>query len=140
MSESYDWVDCSLFLMFAHAHMTDWDLADEELQVIKEKTDIFVSAQAGEGQMYTTLDVDNKMKKAFDWYNDAQSGTDEELVSKVAEVATFLKNQEWFNPTFAQSMIDFLAEISEADGVINDNEKGNLDNLAQHWGVTSPIS
>ena len=30
----YDWVDCALFLMFAHAHMTDWELSEEELEVI----------------------------------------------------------------------------------------------------------
>ena len=33
----YDWVDCALFLMFAHAHMTDWELSEEELEVIEKK-------------------------------------------------------------------------------------------------------
>ena len=54
------------------------------------------------------------------------------------QVAEFLKNQEWFNPTFAQSTVDMLGEISHADGV-NDNEKTNLKNLAEYWGVVPPL-
>ena len=54
------------------------------------------------------------------------------------KISEFLKNQEWFNPTFAQSLVDMLGDISKADNV-NENEKGNLRNLAEFWGVKSPI-
>ena len=48
--------------MFAHAHMTDWDLADEELQVIKEKTDIFVDDELVTEELEALLDKISKKK------------------------------------------------------------------------------
>ena len=53
--DGHDWVDCALFLMFAHAHMTDWELSEEELEVIEKKTETFVSHITGEGKIFTEL-------------------------------------------------------------------------------------
>tara|TARA_B110000444_G_C18763921_1_gene558976 strand:+ start:76 stop:1197 length:1122 start_codon:yes stop_codon:yes gene_type:complete len=133
-----DWVDCSIYLMFAQAHMTDWDLTENEIKVITEKAEIYVSHLAGEGMPYSDLDIKKKMKKAFNNYNKSLEGSDEELLADVRKISEFLKNQEWFNPTFAQSLVDMLGDISKADNV-NENEKGNLRNLAEFWGVKSPI-
>ena len=119
----YDWIDCSLFLMFSHAHMTDWELSQEELEVIEQKTEIFVSHTTDEGKMYTELDVKEKMKIAFKWYDNGLGGSDEDLLSEHKKIAGFLKDQDWFNSTFSQSMVDFLEELSEADGVVTENEK-----------------
>ena len=45
----------------------------------------------------------------------------------------------WFDYDFAQKMIDFLAEIAKADGVVLDNEKFSLDDLANLWEVESRL-
>ena len=55
------------------------------------------------------------------------------------DVAGQIKNQSWFNPDIAQTVIDFLAELAEADGVIIDNEKYSLRDLADFWGAESRI-
>jgi hypothetical protein len=75
------------------------------------------------------------MKKAFNWYDSCLAGSDEELMSEVQKVADFIKNQDWFNLTFAQTLVDMLADISKADGEVIDNEKGSLESLAKYWGV-----
>ncbi len=134
-----DWVDCSIYLMFAHAHFTDWDLNESEIKVITKKAEIFVSHLAGEGMPYSDFDVKIKMKKAFDWYNKSLEGSDEELLQDVQKVCKFLKNQEWFNPIFAQSLVDMLGEIAKADNEVNENEKVSLRNLAKFWGAKSPV-
>ena len=99
----YDWVDCSLFLMFAHAHMTDWELSEEELEVIEQKTEIFVSHTTGEGKIYTELDVREKMKIAFKWYDKSLGGSDEDLLSEHKKATGFLKDQDWLiQPSVSQ--------------------------------------
>lgn len=136
--DGHDWVDCALFLMFAHAHMTDWELSEEELEVIEKKTETFVSHITGEGEIFTELDVKEKMRIAFKWYDNSLGFSDEELLSEHKKVAGFLKDQDWFNPTFSQSMVDFLMELSEADGVVTENEKRSLNLLADFWDVNPP--
>ena len=88
-----DWVDCSIFLMFSQAHMTDWELDELEIKTINEKAEIFVSHMAGEGMPYTDNDVNQKMKKAFNWYDSCLAGSDEELMSEVQKVADFIKTR-----------------------------------------------
>ena len=58
-------------------------------------------------------------------------------MSDIRKISVSLKNQEWFNPTFAQSLVNMLGEISETDGV-SENEKATLRNLAKFWGVEPP--
>ena len=125
--------------MFAHAHMTDWDLSKEEILVIREKSEIFVSHMAGEGMPYSDIDVKGKMDKAFNLYQRSLEGTDEELLKDVQNVAGWLKDQDWFNQTFAQSFINMLVDISRADNIVHDNEVGSIRALSQFWDVESPF-
>ena len=39
-----DWIDHYGFILVAYAHMTDWYLADSELQVITEKMEFLLSS------------------------------------------------------------------------------------------------
>jgi len=39
-----DWIDHYGFILVAYAHMTDWYLADSELQVISEKMEFMLSS------------------------------------------------------------------------------------------------
>ena len=48
MRHGYDWVDKTLFLMFAYAHITDWELADSERSLIQSKTDYILKKIKGD--------------------------------------------------------------------------------------------
>ena len=51
----------------------------------------------------------------------------------------FIKSQEWFNETFASSIISWLVEVASADGSVVANEKGSINSLAQFFGVEKPF-
>ena len=57
----------------------------------------------------------------------------------MTKVVKFLKSQDWFNPTFANSIITWLKEIAEADGNVIANEKGSINSLAEFFGVDKPF-
>ena len=140
LSGNMDWVDCSIYLMFAYAHFTDWKLDEKEIQVIREKTELFIAHMASFDNMpYTDNDISAKMKKAFDWYDRSLMQSDEQLIKEVLDVAHWIKNQEWFNPIFAQNLVNWIGELAIADGEVINNEIDSLKSLAQSWGVKSPI-
>lgn len=92
---------------------------------------------------YTDYDVKKKLKRAFDWYQSIQDASekseiDKNLMNQVLENANWLKSQGWFNDTFANSVLNWLVEISKADGIL-DNEIGSIRSLSQLWNVKSPI-
>lgn len=142
-SEGYDWVDVTNFLFIAHAELTDYNLSEKEVNKITEISEILFSSWIGEGVPYTDYDVKKKLKRAFDWYQSIQdtsekSEIDKNLMNQVLENANWLKSQGWFNDTFANSVLNWLVEISKADGIL-DNEIGSIRSLSQLWNVKSPI-
>ena len=137
--KTYDWVDRSLFLMIAYAHFTDWDLADAERALIKSKTHYFLKEVYGGDHQYSPEDIESKMCIAYDWWNETQNQSIDEVLAQFQDAAGLIKNQEWFNSAAAQTMVDFLAELAESDGVIIDNEKYSLRHLADFWGVESRL-
>jgi|TARA_B100001964_G_C14169316_1_gene570682 hypothetical protein len=137
--KTYDWVDRSLFLMIAYAHFTDWDLADAERALIKSKTHYFLKEVHGGDHQYSSEDIESKMCIAYDWWNETQNQSIDEVLAQFQDAAGLIKNQAWFNSVVAQTMVDFLAELAESDGVIIDNEKYSLRDLADFWGVESRL-
>jgi len=142
-SEGYDWVDVTNFLFIAHAELTDYNLSDKEVNKITEISEILFSSWIGEGVPYTDYDVKKKLKRAFDWYQSIQdtsekSEIDKNLMNQVVYNANWLKSQGWFNDTFANSVLNWLLDISKADGIL-DNEIGSIRSLSQLWEVKSPI-
>ena len=137
--KTYDWVDRSLFLMIAYAHFTDWDLADAERALIKSKTHYFLKEVYGGDHQYSPEDIESKMCIAYDWWNETQNQSIDEVLAQFQDAAGLIKNQAWFNSVVAQTMVDFLAELAESDGVIIDNEKYSLRDLADFWGVESRL-
>jgi hypothetical protein len=142
-SEGYDWVDVTNFLFIAHAELTDYNLSDKEVNKITEISEILFSSWIGEGVPYTDYDVKKKLKRAFDWYQSIQdtsekSEIDKNLMNQVVYNANWLKSQGWFNDTFANSVLNWLLEISKADGIL-DHEIGSIRSLSQLWEVKSPI-
>ena len=137
--KTYDWVDRSLFLMIAYAHFTDWDLADAERALIKSKTHYFLKEVHGGDHQYSSEDIESKMCIAYDQWNETQNQSIDEVLAQFQDAAGLIKNQAWFNSVVAQTMVDFLAELAESDGVIIDNEKYSLRDLADFWGVESRL-
>jgi len=143
--ETFDWVDGSLFLMIACAEFTDGYLDEQEIEVIIQKTEIFVSKLSGDGVGYTHQDVQEKFNKAFQWYTsigeDApQHKIDQEIIKQVRRVAKSLKKEKWFTADFAVLMITELIEVAHADGEVIKNEQHAINMIARLWGVEKPFS
>jgi uncharacterized membrane protein YebE (DUF533 family) len=89
-------------------------------------------------------DVKKKLNRAFDWYqsiqdNSEKSEIDKRLMHQVSQNANWLKDQSWFNETFANSVLNWLLEIAKSDGILLENEIGSIRSLSQLWEVKSPI-
>lgn len=139
-----DWVECSLFLMIASAEATDHYLDEHEIIEIIKKANKLVLNCGKKGVPSTGKDVEQKFKKTFDWYNaigdDAPEGLmDENISIEVQKAAHYLKDQKWFNETFAKSLITDLIDIAKADGEVIKNEKSSINTIAKLWAVEKPF-
>ncbi len=139
-----DWVKSSLFLMIASAEATDHYLDEQEIETILEKTNKLVLNCTKKGVSTTGETVQQKFNKMIDWYNaigDAapQGLMDTEIAKEVQKAANYLKDQQWFNPTFAQSLINDLVDVAKADGEVIENEKKSINEIARLWGLEVPF-
>ena len=137
--QEYDWVDRTLFLLFAYAHITDWELADSERSVIQSKTNYILKKINGNSPQHSSDEIELKMITGYKYWNEIQKESIDEVLAELQDIAGQIKSQKWFDYDFAQKMIDFLAEIAKADGVVLDNEKFSLDDLANLWEVESHL-
>ena len=64
-----DWIDHYGFILVAYAHMTDWYLADSELQVITEKMEFMLSSS---NQPYDSDQVAQKLIKVISRYESSK--------------------------------------------------------------------
>ena len=135
MRKKYDWVDRTIFLMFAYAHITDWELADTERSLIQSKIDYVLKKINGDSYQYKPEIIANKMSTVYKYWSDVQDESLDEVLTELQDIASEIKKEEWFDPNFAQKMIDFLAEIAKADGIVLDNEKFSLNDLSNLWEV-----
>ena len=141
MSEkkSFDWIDQSLFLMFSYAHLTDWNIVDSELQLIKSKISFFSNEFKNAEESYNSNSIDLKMQNAFDFWNKTKNNSDDEILEEMQSIAGKIKNHNLFNDDYTQKMLDILVELAKSDGVIVDNEIYSLEDLANFWGATLKI-
>ena len=141
MSEkkSFDWIDQSLFLMFSYAHLTDWNIVDSELQLIKSKITFFSNEFKNAKESYNSNSIDLKMQKAFDLWNKTKNNSDDEILEEMQSIAGKIKNHNLFNDDYTQKMLDILVELAKSDGVVVDNEIYSLQDLANFWGATLKI-
>ena len=65
--KTYDWIDKILFLMFAYAHFKDWNSADSDWSLIKNKTQYFIKEYFGGEWLCNSVDIESKMCIAYDW-------------------------------------------------------------------------
>ena len=135
MRKEYDWVDRTIFLMFAYAHITDWELADSERSLIQSKIDYVLKKINGDSYQYKPEIIANKMSTVYKYWSDVQDASLDEVLTELQDIASEIKKEDWFDPNFAQKMIDFLAEIAKVDGIVLDNEKFSLNDLSNLWEV-----
>ena len=128
-----DWIDHYGFILVAFAHMTDWYLADSELQVISEKMELLLS---NSNQPYDSDQVAQKLIKVINRY---QSFTkDDETMDALFISCTTLNKEPWFDNLASVMLLENLAEIAEADRKIEKTEIQFLKNIADIFGVSPP--
>ena len=124
--------------------MSDGLLTPEEMEKIQEINEITFAHWVGDGMPDASDEPDKKLKIAHDWYfsiidNNPEDQINIKVQEQMTKVVKFLKSQDWFNPTFANSIITWLKEIAEADGNVIANEKGSINSLAEFFGVDKPF-
>ena len=128
-----DWIDHYGFILVAFAHMTDWYLADSELQVISEKMEFLLSST---NQPYESDQVAQKLIKVISRYESYIE--DDDKMEALIISCTTLNKEPWFDNLASALLLENLAEIAEADRKIEKTEIQFLKNIADVFGVSPP--
>ena len=127
------WIDHYGFILVAYAHMTDWYLADSELQVISEKMEFMLSST---NQPYESDQVAQKLIKVISRYESYIE--DDDKMEALIISCTTLNKEPWFDNLASALLLENLAEIAEADRKIEETEIQFLKNIADAFGVSPP--
>ena len=133
--KNIDWIDNYGFILVAFAHMTDWSLADAEIEVIREKLELMLSKS---NQKFSKEVVSRKLVKILQRYETLKDGEGKTMMENLIRACESLKKEPWFDELAATVMVRFLAEVAEADHKIEKTEVQLLKNLADVFGVKSP--
>ena len=128
-----DWIDHYGFILVAFAHMTDWYLAESELQVISDKMDFMIS---NTNQPYNPDRVAQKILQVISRYEALTA--DKDKMEALFSSCTSLKKETWFDNLASVLLLENLAEIAEADHKIDETEIHFLKNIADVFGVNPP--
>jgi len=128
-----DWIDHYGFILVAYAHMTDWYLADSELQVITEKMEFMLSSS---NQPYDSDQVAQKLIKVISRYESYKEEDDK--MEALFKSCTTLNKEPWFDNLASALLLENLAEIAEVDRKIEKTEIQFLKNIADIFGVSPP--
>ncbi len=128
-----NWIDHYGFILVAYAHMTDWYLADSELQVISEKMEFMLSST---NQPYESDQVAQKLIKVISRYESYIE--DDDKMEALFISCTTLNKEPWFDNLASALLLENLAEIAEADRKIEKTEIQFLKNIADVFGVSPP--
>ena len=130
-----DWIEDYGFILVAFAHMTDWNLADSELHVISEKLQLMLSNTKKE---FTHDDIAQKIVSILNRYDALKDLGGDEIMKNLLISCESLKKEHWFDNLSASVILQFLAEIAEADHRIEKTEIQLLENLSNVFGVNPP--
>ena len=133
--ENIDWIDNYGFILVAFAHMTDWCLADAEIEVISEKLKLMLSHS---NQKFSEEEVSKKLVKILQRYEMLKDGKGKTMMDALLIACDSLKKEPWFDELAATVILRFLAEVAEADHKIEKTEVQLLKNLSDVFGVKSP--
>jgi len=128
-----DWIDHYGFILVAFAHMTDWYLADSEIQVISEKMEFLLSSTS---QPYESDQVAQQLIKVISRYESYIE--DDDKMEALIISCTTLNKEPWFDNLASVMLLENLAEIAEADRKIEETEIQLLKNIADIFGVSPP--
>ena len=128
-----DWIDHYGFILVAFAHMTDWYLAESELQVISDKMDFMIS---NTNQPYNPDRVAQKILQVINRYKALTA--DKDKLDALFSSCSSLKKETWFDNLASVLLLENLAEIAEADHKIDETEIHFLKNIADVFGVNPP--
>jgi len=145
LAKTCDWVDCSLFLMIAIAETTDHYLDEQEIEAISTKIKQLVATVSRANVPVSNPDINQKFNAVFEWYTAIgeeapQDKMDVAIQKEIGIAANYLKDQDWFTPTFAQAFITDLIAIAHADGEVIKNEVRSIYTIAQLWNVENPFN
>ena len=135
IEENIDWIENYGFILVAFAHMTDWSLADAEIEVINEKLELMLSQS---NQKFSEEEVSRKLVKILQRYETLKDGKGKTIMENLLKACESLKKELWFDELAATVMVRFLAEVAEADHKIEKTEVQLLKNLSDVFGVESP--
>ena len=133
--KNIDWIDNYGFILVAFAHMTDWYLADAEIEVISEKMELMLSQS---NQKYSKEEASQKLVKILQHYESIKEEKGKTMMEHLLMACKALKKELWFDKLTATVVLQFLAEIAEADHKIEKTEIQLLKNLADVFGVKPP--
>ena len=119
--------------MVAYAHMTDWYLADSEIQVISEKMEFLLASTS---QPYESDQVAQQLIKVISRYESYID--DDDKIEDLFISCAALNKEPWFDNLASALLLENLAEIAEADRKIEKTEIQFLKNIADVFGVSPP--
>ena len=128
-----DWIDHYGFILVAYAHMTDWYLADSEIQVISEKMEFLLSSTS---QPYESDQVAQQLIKVISRYESYTE--DDDKMEALFKSCRTLNKEPWFDNLASALLLENLAEIAEADRKIEETENQFLKNIADIFGISPP--
>ena len=129
------WIENYGFVLIAFAHMTDWQLVNSELHVINEKLQLML---AGSKKEFSNEDVAHKLVSILKRYESLKELDGDKMMENLMEACSLIKKEPWFDKLSATVMVQFLAEIAEADHRIEQTEIQLLKNLSDFFGVKAP--
>ena len=130
-----DWIENYGFILLAFAHMTDWHLAESEVQVINEKLQLMLSQSDRD---FKEDDVAKKIVNIINRYESLKEESSNDMMDHLIKTCDHLKEEPWFDKLSATVLVQFLAEIAEADHKIEKTEIQLLNNLADIFDVKAP--
>lgn len=133
--KNIDWIDNYGFILVAFAHMTDWHLADAEIEVISEKMELMLSQS---NQKYSKEEASQKFVKILQHYESLKEEKGKTMMEHLLMACEALKKELWFDKLTATVVLQFLAEIAESDHKIEKTEIQLLKNLADIFGIKPP--
>ena len=119
----YDWIDVLNFILIGQAEFTDGKMDELELQKIEEINEITFSHWVGEDMPYMPWEPKEKLEHALNWYFGIIEKTEptevnDALLNAYKEAATWMKSQEWFNPTLHNLLLIGLWRLPKLMGVL----------------------
>ena len=125
----YNVLHAITYIYLVLAHLTDSDLSNAEVELIKKKLHKYCDE-------YDDIPVDEVVADTISWYDE---GTDEDRRSRRAEqfdaVGAFLKESDWFEKGLQKEFLQDMVEVAKVDDHFHKYEKQVIRDLAELWGV-----